>query len=379
MAGLMSGTSVNAVDCAICSISGHGIPAPGNPGAKVELLGFTSVPFPAALRARVTDQAQLNARAIAELNQEVGELFGLACLKALKSAGLKTSALDLIGSHGQTIYHHSGIKGHRVATLQIGDGDIIAERLGVPVVSDFRPRDIACGGEGAPLTPYADAVLFARHYAKVGIINIGGISNLTLLNKDKRLIVGFDLGPGNAPLDRLTRIVSKGRAAFDSDGKLARGAKIDLNLLKSLIRADKFIKRKPPKSTGTEMYGDLFVQRAIKEYGRANKDLLATMTAFVGYAIAYGISHHIKRSQLPDIVYVAGGGCRNQFLMELLEGLLDPLVVAVSDDFGIPAEAREALSFAILANDLVCGEQTSIKTVTGARHDARLGKISLGA
>ena len=256
--GLMSGTSADSIDVAVCRMAGQG----GEVG--VELLHYREHPHDLEVRRRVIGVAGLDVRGVAELHVLVGEAFAAACLATLEEAGLSPTDIDLIGSHGQTVYHHSGVAGAIRATLQVGDGDVIAVRTGCYVISDFRARDVAAGGEGAPLSPIADAVLFGRGAGgepgrRRAILNLGGIANLTVLDDDPARVFGFDTGPANAPLDRLARRLSGGALGCDRDGRFARSGRVNEPLLAELLEDDPFLARRPPKSTGFEMYGDAFV------------------------------------------------------------------------------------------------------------------------
>jgi anhydro-N-acetylmuramic acid kinase len=371
--GLLSGTSADALDAAVCSIEG------GGPGARVRLEAFGSRPLDPALRERIAGAGSAGAREIAELHGDLGEAFAEACLSVLVAAGVPEEAVDLVGSHGQTVHHHSG-EGKR-STLQLGDGDRIAERTGFPVVSDFRARDVAAGGEGAPLTPYADLVLFAPTTPEGGrraVLNLGGIANVTILDRDPARVVAFDTGPANAPLDRLARRISGGELSCDAGGELAAKGEVDRALLAELLRHP-FLARRPPKSTGTEAFGDAFVDGLVARRGRADASLLATATAFVAESVAAALRAHAPPGPAVGEVVVAGGGVRNGTLLARLREALPGVRVVPSDERGVPARAREAMAFALLANDACLGLPTNLPRVTGARRAATLGKLSFPA
>lgn len=374
--GLMSGTSVNSVDAAVCEIQGF-----GPVKSEVKLLGFYSHPFPDGLRSRVVSAANLNLGQLAELNLRLGELFARAALAAIKRYGKFHGKVDLIGSHGQTVYHHSGLKDAPHASLQLAEGDSIAALTGTPVVADFRVKDLILGGEGAPLTPYADYILFKHElepkHGKLAVLNLGGIANITLLSKDPEKTNGFDLGPANSPLDRVACILSSGRKRFDQAGNLARGGKVNQKTLKQLLVQDRFLERRPPKSTGTEAYGDAWVKHFLKLCKESQADRMATVTEFVAQGICLSIKKHVLAQQKISKLIIAGGGVKNSFLLERIRKGLQPLQVVVSDQVGVPAQAREAMAFAIFANDMLAGFSTSLKSVTGARRCAVLGKLSI--
>ena len=325
--------------------------------------------------------ADLDVRGVAELNVMVAEVFAAACLATLRQAGLSADDVDLIGSHGQTIYHHSGVAGAIRATLQVGDGDVIAVRTGRYVISDFRARDIAAGGEGAPLSPIADVVLFGGRgpdgpRRRRAILNLGGIANLTVLDEDPARVFGFDTGPANAPLDRLARRLSDGALACDRDGRLARSGRVNEALLAELLEDDPFLARRPPKSTGFEMYGDAFVARAAARHGGLDADLMATLTEFVARTVAAGIVQCGRLGPPVEEVVAAGGGLRNPALMDRIAALIAPIPVRPSDDFGVPSDAREAMAFAVLADMTLRGLPACLPPVTGAPAPKRLGKLS---
>jgi len=410
VAGLLSGTSADAIDCAICSIEGGG-PArdiktgANRTAAKVKLESFRSHPYDPALREKLLHPEKITIRELAELHAEVGDAFAEALHRTLVLSGIPEESIDLAGSHGQTIYHHSGRHDNnndddnnnygsgaaRKVTLQIGDGDRIAEKTGFIVISDFRARDAAAGGEGAPLTPYADAILFPPLPPAEGrrvVLNLGGIGNITILDADPRKIVAFDTGPANAPLDRLARIITKGEFHCDFDGRIAAAGEVDGALLAELLKHP-FLQKMPPKSTGTEMFGDPFVKSLVQSHGaqfnlKAMRDLMATLTAFAAESVAFSLREIAPRMlQNENItiaeVVVAGGGSHNKTLLTKLRAALAPARVVVSDELGVPSAAREAMAFAILANDALLGLPTSLPRVTGSTHAVTLGKLSFPA
>lgn len=355
--GLMSGTSADGVDAAVVEFS----------KSEIKLLHLESAKYPKELREKVLKSKNSSIKEISALNVEIGNFFAETALSASKVVNKK---IDFIGSHGQTIFHHNGNESTK-STFQIGCADTIAERLGTFVVSDFRTRDIAAGGEGAPLTPYADKRFFGDS-PKV-IVNIGGISNLTILGEKE--ILGFDCGPGNAPLDRLSHLLTEGKQEFDRDGALAASGLIEEAILKELKENDLFVKKSPPKSTGTEVYGDQFVKRLIELNGGVSASLLSTVTEFVAWCIGMACS---QQDISPDIpILLAGGGSQNSYLRSRISEHVSPRPLFLTDDFGIPWQARESMAFALFAYDLLLGKNTSLPSVTGASHSAPLGKISL--
>ena len=373
--GLMSGTSADSIDVAICRMTGQGAEA------GVELLRYREHAHDPEVKRRVIDLDGLDVRGVAELHVMIGEAFAAACLATLEDAGLSPADIDLIGSHGQTVYHHSGVAGAIRATLQVGDGDVIAVRTGCYVISDFRARDIAAGGEGAPLSPIADTVLFGRRgIAEPGrrraILNLGGIANITVLDDDPARVFGFDTGPANAPLDRLARRLSGGALACDRDGQFAWSGRVDETMLAELLEHDPFLARRPPKSTGFEMYGDAFLEHGARRHGGFDSDLMATLTEFVARTVAHGIRQCDALGPPVEEVIAAGGGVKNPVLMERIAALVAPVPVRRSDERGVPSDAREAMAFAVLADMTLRGLAAHLPPVTGAAAPKLLGKLS---
>jgi anhydro-N-acetylmuramic acid kinase len=370
--GLISGTSADSIDVAVCLMKG--------PRPDVELLCYGEHAYDSDVRHQIQAVADLDVRAIAELNVLVGELFAESCLATLRRGGIAPRTVDLIGSHGQTIYHHSGVAGARRATLQLGDGDVIAVRTGRYVISDFRTRDIAAGGEGAPLSPIADFILFGKERRpaphQTAVLNLGGIANLTVLGDDPSQIFGFDTGPANAPLDRVARHLSGGKLPCDRDGQFARAGCVNQPLLAELLEQDPFLARRPPKSTGFEMYGDAFVAHAAKRHGGFDADLMATLAEFAAQSIARGVLQCTLLGRPVEEIIVAGGGVKNPVLMSRIKASLAPLPVRQSDDLGIPSHAREAMVFAVLADMTLRGSMACVPSVTGATAPKLLGKLS---
>jgi anhydro-N-acetylmuramic acid kinase len=373
--GLMSGTSADSIDVAVCRMTGQG----GD--VAVELLHAREHPHDSEVKRRVIGIAGLDVRGVAELHVMVGEAFAAACLATLEEIGLSPEDIDLIGSHGQTVYHHSGVEGAMRATLQVGDGDVIAVRTGCSVVSDFRARDIAAGGEGAPLSPIADVVLFGgpsgdEPRRRRAILNLGGIANLTVLDDDPARVFGFDTGPANSPLDRLARRLSGGALACDRDGQWARAGRVNESLLAKLLEDDPFLARRPPKSTGFEMYGDAFVARVAERHGGFDADLMATLTEFVARTIALGLRQCAQLGPPVEEVIAAGGGVKNPALLERIAAVLAPVPIRRSEEFGVPSDAREAMAFAVLADMTLRGQAACLPPVTGASAPKLLGKLS---
>ena len=351
----MSGTSLDGIDVAIVEmVRAHG----------VRTIGFQTTPYPSRLRARLLNPQ--SAREISALNFELGELYAKAVLRAVQTYG----PIELIGCHGQTIYHEGGKH-----TLQIGEAAVIAERTRVPVISNFRVRDIAAGGQGAPLVPYVDYLLF-RHPKRTRLaLNIGGIANITVIppGAAPQEVVAFDTGPGNMVMDALAQEFSNGKLRYDREGRIAASGKPDVRLINGLMR-DRYYGRRPPKSAGREQYGAGFVDR-LKQSGLPMRDLIATATALTARTIALAVREYL--TDFTDLI-VSGGGVHNPQLMGMLTAYLPGVAVSTSTDHGIGADAKEAVAFAVLAHESWRGRPSNLPSATGARHAAILGTITPG-
>jgi anhydro-N-acetylmuramic acid kinase len=365
--GLLSGTSADGTDAALCEIAGHG----ENTGLVAR--AFVTTPFSRALRERIFRVAQADAAELTDLDVMLGDAFADAAFAVAAAAGVAIEDVDLIGSHGQTAVHHPRSAGGVGATLQIGEAAVIAERTGCPVISDFRVRDVAAGGEGAPLVPLVDHLLFRKPGRRRALQNIGGIANVTLVSNRLDDLVAFDNAPGNMPLDTVARSASAGAEAFDRDGARAARGTIDAGLLTELHRHP-YLSQPLPKSTGRETFGRSFVYPLLTRFEGRMDDLLATLTRFTAEAIAR--SYHEILPAMPDEVFVSGGGALNPTLMHHLVELLAPTPVTTSAALGVDPEAKEAIAFAVLANQTLFGEPGNIPAVTGAVGPRVLGKIS---
>jgi anhydro-N-acetylmuramic acid kinase len=365
--GLLSGTSADGTDAALCEIEGA--------GEAMQLVSttFLTTPFPRELRERIFRLARADATELCDVDMLLGEAFAAAALEVCVAAGVSIDEVDLIGSHGQTAVHHPRSGGHVGATLQIGEAAVIAERTGRPVISDFRVRDVAAGGEGAPLVPLVDHLLFRKPGVRRAMQNIGGIANVTLVCEQLADLVAFDNAPGNMPLDAVARAASGGAEAFDAGGRRAARGRIDAALLAEL-HAHPYLSQPPPKSTGRETFGKDFIYPLLARFGDRPDDLLATLTRFVAEAIARSYREALPAP--PDEIYVSGGGALNPMLMAHLEALLAPLPVRTTASLGVDPEAKEAIAFAVLANETVFGHPGNLPSVTGAAGPRVLGKIS---
>ena len=385
--GLMSGTSVDGVDAALVEITGHG------DAARVQLLAFDSFPFPAELRARVFrlfNPREARVDAICQLDFLLGELFAAAVERLLRDHNVERDDVDLVASAGQTIWHDPEpvvIKDtadwldHELvtrSTFAIGQSAVIAERTGITTVGDLRVRDVAAGGQGAPLIAYADWVLLRD--AKLGrcVQNIGGIGNVTYLppSSTPEEVVAFDTGPGNMVIDALAEVASEGTLKFDKGGELGAKGTVNGALLEAWLD-DPYFRRKPPKTTGREHFGVQFARRILTEsQGVPIEDLIATATALTAESIARAYRDFIAPRGPIDEVVVGGGGAQNPTLMRMLRERMNGARLMSHEDLGIDSKAKEAIALAIIANDAVAGLNTNIPGATGGRPTV-LGKISV--
>lgn len=372
--GLMSGTSGDGVDAALVDIRGSGH------DLKVKPRAFVSCPYPADLQQRVLAvSARGTVSEVCHLNVVLGEWFAKAALRVIKQAGLEPAKIDLIGSHGQTIHHlpnavdEPGVGAVR-STLQIAEPAVIAERTGIATVANFRPRDMAAGGQGAPLTPYAHYVLLRDKKRSRLIVNLGGISNVTYLpaGKGPDAILAFDAGPGNMVMDGLMRRLTKGRETMDRGGKLAAKGKVAIGLLAKLL-THPYLKRNPPKSTGREEFGDTFAEQILaaqKAHRLKSEDVLATCSLFT--AITLGSARRWLGGTVDEVI-VGGGGVRNRALMSNLSSVFSPVPVRTFEATGWQSKAFEAVAFSVLAYQTFHGECANVPSVTGATHPVVLG------
>ncbi len=381
--GLMSGTSLDGIDAALVYLAGSGR------GLSLELKAFVHRPFPEALRVllwRNSQPAHSSVRDLALLNVRLAQLYAEAVQDVLHAAGLPREALDLVGSHGQTVHHvpePAACAGEEVtATLQLGDPSVLANLLGVPVVGDFRLADMALGGQGAPLVPYFDYVYFAHPTETRALLNIGGIANLTVLPANALLddVYAFDTGPGNMLIDALAQ--RHWGAPYDPEGQYAAQGRINESLLASLL-CDPYFLKPPPKSTGREYFGEAFLE-AYLEQARAEGvtdpyDQMATLTALTAAAIYQAYARYVRKQHPWDVLIVSGGGVHNRMLMALLERYFAPIPVRTTADYGLDPDAKEACCFAVLAHELLNGVPTNLPRVTGARQATLLGKLCLPA
>ena len=383
--GLMSGTSADGIDAAVVRLEG----AP--PSLAWEILGHSHRSFTSELRAGIFASFHPQSSSVdrlCRLNFELGQAFGAAALDAARDVGLSMNAIDLIGSHGQTLWHEPPTGSERGSTLQLGEPAVIAEMTGVPVVSNFRTRDMAAGGQGAPLVPLADWLLLSHPTLTRATQNLGGIANVTFLpplekNKELRImrskvnnVIAFDTGPGNMLIDEAARFATDGARNYDQGGKLASQGRVDKSLLADWL-AEPFFQQQPPRSTGRELFG---TQRAAEYWSQASQrglgpnDIVATLTALTAHSIEHAYRTFLP--SFPDEIIVSGGGARNHMLMAMLTERLSPAQVTTSEKYGLSIEAKEAVAFAVLAYETWHKRSGNIPTATGASHAVVLGSVT---
>jgi anhydro-N-acetylmuramic acid kinase len=364
--GLMSGTSADGIDAAVVRIRGRG------DARRVETLASLTVPFAPRTRAAIHALASAGAAEIARWNADLGALFGEAALRVVAKARLTVRDVDAIGSHGQTVVHLPPRRGGRGATLQIGEPCVIAEVTGLPVVADFRTRDMAAGGHGAPLVPLVDWLLLRPRRGVRLAQNLGGVGNVTLVTPRRDGVLAFDTGPGNAPIDAAAAIATRGRAAFDEGGRLAAAGRADERAVRGLLRHGYF-RRAPPKSLDRGTFALATAEHLARRL--SGPDLVATATEFVARSVADAYARHVPGAARAADVVVSGGGVRNPVLMRRLAELLAPVPVRSSADVGIDPDAKEAVAFAVLADLSIEGSAGNLPRVTGARRPVVLGKF----
>jgi anhydro-N-acetylmuramic acid kinase len=368
--GLISGTSADGIDAALVEVEGAG------ESTRARLLRFHTRPYDRDLRARVIALGDVHADELLRVHYRLGEEFARAALEVIEPAGRDGLAVHLIGSHGQTARHHprAADPEGRAATLQLGEPAIIAERTGLPVVADFRPRDVAAGGEGAPLVPLVDWLLFRRAGETRACLNLGGIANVTVVTDRLEAGRAFDLGPANIPLDLVVQAWTGGAEAFDRDGARAATGRIDRQLVADLL-GHPFLQLAPPKSTGREAFGDVFVRPLLARFAGREADLLASLTRYVAESVATGIRRWI-REPIAEVL-VSGGGAQNGTLLRALGAALAPVPVRSLAEVGLDPDAKEAVAFAVLANETLFGRPGNVPGATGAAGPRVLGKLVL--
>jgi anhydro-N-acetylmuramic acid kinase len=372
----MSGTSLDGIDVAIIDITGSGFKS------KINVLTSHSVPYPRKVREALMSVSNVCTQTgdIARLNFLLGELYAEALEETAERAEIPLETIKLIGCHGQTIFHEgqgTQYLGKKVSsTFQIGESSVISERTGIDVISNFRERDMAAGGKGAPLVPYLDYLLL-RHRGRGRVaVNIGGIANLTAIppNTNTDRVIAFDTGPGNMVIDQLVTRITQGGQLFDRDGVMAASGRPDPKLLAKLLR-DKYFRAKPPKTAGREQYGSEFVSKLL-DTELSSEDLVATATALAAESIALGIRNFVLTEMRVDEVFVSGGGTHNPTLMAMLRKAIEPLPLKETTEMGLDVDAKEAIAFAVMAYETAHCRPSNVPNATGAKKPVVLGKVT---
>lgn len=375
--GLMSGTSLDGIDAALVEMEGP----PERPTWRMR--AFVDRPYPADRRRAIHDAILSgSAASLCRLNVDLGEWFAEAALELCREAGVSPDAVAAIGSHGQTVWHEPPTRDTRGATLQMGCAATIAERTGIDVVSDFRSRDMAAGGEGAPLVPWVDRLLFSHDTRRRVLQNIGGMANLSWLppRGSAESMLAFDTGPGNALMDAAVELATDGASTFDADGAWAAEGTVSQPLLAELL-SHPFFQREPPRSTGREVFGRVYVQQLVERLrpeGRSEwANLIATLTELTARSIADAMQQWVLPRGVDEMI-VTGGGAMNRVLVDRLQALLPVNVDARPDALGVPPAAKEAVAFAVLGWACLLGVPANVPEATGAPGPRVLGSLTCG-
>jgi anhydro-N-acetylmuramic acid kinase len=371
--GLMSGTSLDGIDAALVKVE------EGGELFTTELISFITLPIPASIKEELMKAFTIensNSAMLCSLNFKLGRLFGEAALKVCEKVHFPIENVDAIGSHGQTIYHIPVAgDGLERSTLQLGEPAVIAYLTNTLVVSNFRSMDMAAGGEGAPLVPYAEYLLYKNGKTRA-LQNIGGIGNVTVLPSSGNLneVVAFDTGPGNMVIDELTkRLTGK---PFDDNGELAAKGQVHHSLIQEWMRHP-FFELSPPKSTGRELFGAQFVNELMRKHGELpTEDLLATATYFTVESIAFHYEKFLFPTASIDEIIIGGGGSYNKTMLHMLKKRLPKSKVLIQEDLGLSSEAKEAIAFALLAHETICHRPSNVPSATGATEQVILGSIT---
>jgi anhydro-N-acetylmuramic acid kinase len=366
----MSGSSADGVDAALVRIREDGA------RLAVRVVAFRTERYPARWRRRLiaASESDVSLDEAATLDIRLGELFAAIAGRLLEGASMRATRVDVIGAHGHTLLHRSQSTRGTPCSWQAASGDIIAERTGIPTVTGFRTRDQAAGGEGAPLVPYVDNLLFRRPGRARALVNIGGIANVTLVTDAPEDTVAFDTGPGNAMIDHAVGLATRGRRRFDRDGRMAAEGTVNRNLL-ARLHAHPFFARPVPRSTGRETFGARLTESLARGSTPA-RDLIATLTRFTAESIVRAHREHLFARARPDEILVSGGGAHNRTLMRHLIELAAPIPVRPLDHRGIDPDNKEAVAFAVLAHETLCGRPGNLPAATGAGWPVILGNLS---
>jgi len=379
--GLMSGTSCDGLDMALINVIGSGTKT------HFKFIAGKSIAYTKNQKELILSMMQIkksNAHNLSQFNFYLAHLWSDMIKIFLNEHKINASQVDLIGSHGQTIWHQPGKQlfndKHISSTLQLGDPSVIAQLTTIPVIGDFRVADVALGGQGAPLIPYFDWIYFSQFRENILAANIGGISNFTFIpdsgNFDE--VIAFDCGPGNMLIDQAMLLFFD--KPFDKDGVLARQGNFSESLFAFIKMKDQFILSKPPKSTGREHYNEEFLKN-ILNYANDNRikkaDIIRTLTEYTAFALFENYNRFISPQYSADSLIIGGGGANNSFLMELLQKYFDSIEVKKTDDYGLNNDFKEAIGFAVFANETIKGNASNMPHLTGADRQAILGKICL--
>lgn len=381
--GMMSGTSVDGVDAALVEISGT------DSEPKVKLLAFENKPYPSQVREKIFSlftPANATVDKVGYMNFLLGEIYAKSALSVIEKAGMKPEEIDVIGSHGQTIWHApipESPDGIPVAyTVQIGEGSVIAERTGILTVSDFRVADMAAGGQGAPLVPFSEYLLYRREKETILLQNIGGIGNMTVMpaGAKPRDVFAFDTGPGNMIIDAVISAVTGGEKTYDAGGETAAKGRV-CNALLDILKEEPYYRQPLPKTTGREHFGVQYTEKILswwKENPIPVEDFLATVTDLTAYSIADAYERYVLPKYRASEIIVGGGGSYNATLLRFMKERFAPHGVAVrtQEDLGLSSDAKEAVAFALMADCCMRGKANTLPSVTGAEHPAVMGKIS---
>lgn len=380
----MSGTSLDGVDVAVSRLEGSGT------DLHIELLGHSGFPYPEELRELLLQNSAIETSSVIDLSQlniRLAFEYEKAVRKAVRKAGRSMADVELIGSHGQTVHHvpdRTACAGMDIiSTFQIGDPSALANLLDVPVVGDFRVADMALGGQGAPLVPYFDFVYFRSPDESRGLLNLGGIANLSVIpaGADIDDVFAFDTGPGNMIMDSLARILFD--QPFDKSGRYAAGGEFDDTMMAELLR-DPYFQQEPPKSTGREYFGTPYAERLVTRCQEVMRhpspnDILATASMLTVFSVYQAYARYVRDRQEIDVLVVSGGGMHNEYVMDRLKNTFAPIPVRTVEEYGLNSDAKEALCFAVLAHEAINGVPTNIPSVTGAARKTVLGKICMPA
>ncbi len=371
--GLMSGTSLDGIDAVLCEITGKG------KTTKVKQLAFETYPLPKEVRNKV-EACSLNKpieiAMLTSLNFELGVLFGDAVLDLCESYGLAIEDLDFVASHGQTLYHQpDGDKEYLPSTLQMGESAVIAAKCHCPVISDFRVMDMAVGGQGAPLVPYSEYILYQDETKNIGLQNIGGIGNITVLpaQSGPEEVIALDTGPGNMMIDSAMKILFN--KSYDESGQTASKGKL-IPTLKKELKDHPYLSKELPKTTGREDFGVHLTNQIIEDYADEEaEDIIATITWFTAYSIAYHYEIFIKETFPLDQLVVGGGGSHNKSLLKYMTDLMPTVQILTQEDLGYSSDAKEAIAFVVLGNQTLHRENSNLPAATHAKKASVLGKI----